>query len=85
MATLSPISPGAGDLPPIAPVKPAAVAVQPEVTSAQEDVLALSPEAVKLIQAAGLAGYENQELAKGSGPSTIPGGEPAGTTLQLVG
>jgi hypothetical protein len=88
MATVSPISPGAGDLRPLAPVKSPAIAVQPDVTSAPEDILSLSPEAVQLIQAAGLAGYENQELAEASAPEFAAGniseGLPAGTALQLV-
>jgi hypothetical protein len=85
MATVSPISPGAGDSGPVVPkagpAKVAAAAVQADVTSAREDVVSLSPEAVQLIQAAGLSGYQNQELA----PGTIPGAEASGTTLQLVG
>jgi len=85
MVTISPISPGAGDPRPGDPVKPAVVAVHPDATSAKEDVVSLSPEAVQLIQATGLSGYENQELADGSTPSTIPEGESAGTALQLVG
>ena len=90
MATVSPISPGAGDVGLVAPVKPApvklaAIALHPDVTSAQEDVVSLSPEAVQLIQAGGLSGYGNQELAEGASSSTIPGEEPSGTTLQLVG
>jgi hypothetical protein len=52
-----------------------------DVTPGREDTVSLSPDAVKLIQAAGLSGYQNQELAQG----TIPEAEPAGTTLQLVG
>jgi hypothetical protein len=63
-------------------VKAAPSAVQADVTSAREDVLSLSPEAVQLIQAAGLSGYGDQELAPSG---TIPEAEPAGTTLQLVG
>lgn len=85
MATVSPISPGAGDLRPIIPVKPAAIAAQPDMTSAQEDLLSLSPEAVQLIQASSLSGYENQQPAEGSSPGTIPGEASSGTTLQLVG
>jgi hypothetical protein len=85
MATVSPISPGAGDLRPLAPVKPATIAVQPYVTSAPEDVLTLSPEAVQLIQAADFGGYENQELTEGSGAGNTPEGLPPGTSLQLVG
>ena len=89
MATVSPINPGPGDLRPLAPVKSTVIAVQPDVTSAQEDILSLSPGAVQLIQAAGLAGYENQELVEGSAPGPAPGNiperDPAGTALQLVG
>lgn len=84
MATVNPISPGAGDPRLVAPVKPTAVAVQP-VTTAQEDVVSLSPEAVHLIQAAGLTGYENQELTEGSASGNISAEEPVGTGLQLVG
>jgi hypothetical protein len=84
MATVSPISPGAGDLRPIAPAKPAAVTVQP-VTTAQEDVVRLSPEAVHLIQAAGLAGYENEGLGDEGPFGNTPGEVPPGTGLQLVG
>ena len=85
VATVSPISPGAGD-PPIFTVKAASgkaspAAVQADVTSGGDDVVSLSPEAAQLIQAAGFSGYQNQELA----PGTIPEEEPAGTTLHLVG
>ncbi|HEY4088602.1 MAG TPA: hypothetical protein VGM43_21885 [Bryobacteraceae bacterium] len=85
MASVSPISPGAGDVRPVLPVKPAAIALQPDSTSAQDDVVNLSAEAVQLIQASGLSGYENQEFADGSSVGTIPGQEPSGTTVQLVG
>jgi hypothetical protein len=44
-------------------------------------VVSLSPEAVQLIEAAGLSGYQNEKLTAG----TIPEAEPAGTTLELVG
>jgi hypothetical protein len=85
MASVSPISPGAGDpgsiLPKAGPAKAAAAAVQADVTSASEDVVSLSPEAVQLIEAAGLSGYQDEELT----PGTIPEAEPAGTTLELVG
>ncbi len=85
MATVSPISPGAGDTRPVIPVKPAVVAAQPDITSAQEDLVSLSPEAVQLIQASGLSGYENQELADHLSTSTISGEPASGTTVQLVG
>jgi len=85
MLTVSAIGPGAPEVRPGASIKPAAAALQPDVTSAQEDVVNLSAQAVQLIQASGLSGYENQELADGSSSGTIPEGEPAGTTVQLVG
>lgn len=85
MATVAPTSPGAGDLRSIAPVKQVTSAVQPEATSAHEDVISLSPEAVQLIQAASLSGYENQEVTVSSSTSNIPAEEPDGTTLELVG
>jgi hypothetical protein len=84
MASVSPISPGAGDpgpiLPEAGPAK-AAAAVHADVASVQEDAVSLSPEAVQLIEAVGLSGYQNDELTAG----TIPEAESAGTTFQLVG
>jgi hypothetical protein len=81
MATVSPISPGAGDLRPILPVKPAVVTAHPEATSAGEDFVSLTPEAVQLIQAASLSAYEDQQVAEGA----TSAGENAGPTLELVG
>jgi hypothetical protein len=78
MATLSPISPGTGAAQPFTPVKPAAVPLQPDATSAREDVVDLSPDAVQLIQAAGLSGSgQDQGISEGY-PAPVH-------TLQLVG
>jgi hypothetical protein len=59
--------------------------VQPDTTSAHEDVISLSPEAVQLIQAGSLSGYENQEVAGNPSAGNTPAGDPSGTTLELVG
>lgn len=85
MASVSPISPGAGELRPVTPVKPASIAVQPEPTSAQEDVISLSPEAVQLIQAGSLSGYENQQVTDGAAGGNTPAESAPGTTLEFVG
>jgi hypothetical protein len=84
MASVAPISGAGGEIRPVSFARPLPAAARPDATSAREDRVELSAEAVQLIQAAAFTEYESPESNGGNdaGESQIV---PDSSGLQLVG